>query len=397
VNPPSDRAFAWFSVCIATWFGAWGIQLVMFSWLIVGPLDAGAQWLGLAQTSTTLPALALVLFGGAAADRVDPRRLIAGVHALAVLPVLGLGLAVGAGWLSLAGLGAYGVAIGTLSAFGMPARDALLSRVAGSDLMRAVTTLTAVQFGAQSAGTLVAGTTRWWGPLPVLAFQALLLGTGAFAIRRVVTAGTPARAPGRSSALSDIGDGLAVVAASPSLRTPLTMVLAVSFLFIGPFNVAMPLLVRDVYAGGASEIALVFTCFPLGTIAGSLVLRARGLRRKGFAVLTSLALCCAAMAAMGLGFPLPVLMATTFVWGLGGAVFINASRTLYQAAAPTERRARVMAVYQLAFLGGVPLGSLAGGLVSAAVGPERLLLGASACMLAVVTGVGLGTGMARME
>jgi len=56
-----------------------------------------------------------------------------------------------------------------------------------------------------------------------------------------------------------------------------------------------------------------------------------------------------------------------------------------------------MAVYQLAFLGGVPLGSLAGGLVSAAVGPERLLLGASACMLAVVTGVGLGTGMARME
>ena len=127
------------------------------------------------------------------------------------------------------------------------------------------------------------------------------------------------------------------------------------------------------------------------------MLRARGLRRKGLAVLTSLALCCATMAAMGLGFPLPVLMATTFVWGLGGAVFINASRTLYQAAAPAERRARVMAVYQLAFLGGVPLGSLAGGLVSAAVGPERLLLGASACMLAVVTAIGLGTGMARME
>ena len=395
--PPRDRAFVWFSTCIATWFAAWGIQMVMFSWLVVGPLDAGAEWLGLAQTSTMLPALFLVLFGGAAADRVDPRRLLAGLHLIAAAPVLLLAFAVATDRLTLVWLGGYGVAIGTLSAFSMPARDALLSRVAGPDLMRAVTSMTAAQFGAQSAGNLFAASTRWWGPLPVFAMQALLLVGGAFAIRRVPTAPRPPPAPGRPSALREIADGLAGVARAPSLRAPLALVLAVGFFFIGPFTVAVPLLVRDVYAGGAAEISLVFMLFPLGTIAGSLWLRARGLQRKGLSALTALAASCATMAAMGLGVPLPVLMALTFVWGLSGAYFINANRTLYQAAAPSELRARVLAVYQLCFLGGVPIGALTGGLVSAAVGPEWLLLGAAASMLVVVTAVWLGTGLARME
>ena len=36
----------------------------------------------------------------------------------------------------------------------MPARDALLSRVAGGNLMHAITVLTAVQFGSQALGAL---------------------------------------------------------------------------------------------------------------------------------------------------------------------------------------------------------------------------------------------------
>jgi MFS family permease len=397
VRPSSDRAFAWFSLCIATWFAAWGIQMVMFSWLVVGPLDAGAQWLGLAQTSTMLPALFLVLFGGAAADRVDPRGLLALLHVVAAAPVLALAFAVATDRLTLVGLGCYGIAIGTISAFSMPARDALLSRVAGPDLMRAVTTMTAAQFGAQSAGNLFAASTRWWGPLPVLAMQALLLLIGALAIRRVPGAQRTPRAAGAPSALREIADGVARVARAPSLRAPLALVLAVGFFFIGPFTVAVPLLVRDVYAGGAAEISLVFMLFPLGTITGSLWLRNRGLARKGRTALAALAASCAIQAAMGLGLPLPALMALTLAWGLSGAYFINANRTLYQIAAPPDLRARVLAVYQLGFLGGAPLGALSGGLVSAAVGPEWMLLGAAACMLVVVTAVWLGTGMARME
>ena len=397
MNAPRERAFTWFSICIASWFAAWGIQMVMFSWLVVGPLDAGAEWLGLAQTSTMLPALFLVLFGGAAADRLDPRGLLCVLHLVAAVPVALLAFAVGTERLSLAALGAYGIAIGTISAFSMPARDTLLSRVAGNDLMRAITSMTAVQFGAQSAGNLFAGSTRWWGPLPVIAVQALLLIAGGLAIRRVPRHEPPPRAPGGASALREIADGLGQVARAPRLRAPLALVFAVGFLFIGPFTVGIPLLVRDVYAGGAAEISLVFMLFPLGTIAGSLWLRSRGLQRKGRSALLALGAGCASMAAMGLGVSLPVLMALTLLFGLGGAWFINANRTLYQAAAPSELRARVLAVYQLGFLGGAPLGALTAGLASGILGPERLFQACGAAMLAVVTGVWLGTGLARME
>src|SRR4029453_2329520 len=76
---------------------------------------------------------------------------------LAAAPVLALAAAVQSGALSLPVLLAYGLAIGTVQAFVMPARDTLLSRVAGADMMRAVTGMTAVQFGSQALGALTAG------------------------------------------------------------------------------------------------------------------------------------------------------------------------------------------------------------------------------------------------
>jgi hypothetical protein len=263
--------------------------------------------------------------------------------------------------------------------------------------MRSVTSMTAVQFGAQSAGNLFAGSTRWWGPLPVIAVQALLLLVGALAIRRVPRNEQPPRAPGRASALREIADGLGQVARAPQLRAPLALVFAVGFLFVGPFTVGVPLLVREVYAGGAAEISLGFMLFPLGTIAGSLWLRSRGLRRKGRSSLVALGVGSATMAAMGLGMPLPGLMALSLLFGLGGAWFINANRTLYQSAAPSELRARVLAVYQLGFLGGAPLGALTAGLAGSVMGPERLFLACGTAMLVVIASVWLGTGLARME
>jgi hypothetical protein len=100
---------------------------------------------------------------------------------------------------------------------------------------------------------------------------------------------------------------------------------------------------------------------------------------------------------MASGLPLPAVMAATSCWGLCGAVFINSTRTLYQGAAPMQQRAGVLSVYQLGFLGGVPLGALAAGFVASLVGVQAMLLLAAGGMLLPVASVWLGTGMARME
>src|SRR5262245_38205211 len=50
-----SKDFPWFVAGLATWFGAWGMQTVLFSWLVVGELHASAEWVSVAQTASMLP------------------------------------------------------------------------------------------------------------------------------------------------------------------------------------------------------------------------------------------------------------------------------------------------------------------------------------------------------
>lgn len=396
----STRAsgYRWFTAGVATWFAAWGMQIVLFSWLVVGELQADAAWVGVAQTSTMLPSLLLLLLGGVAADRFDARRMLVGLHVVAALPALLLAVAVNRGWLSLPVLIGYGLAMGTISAFVMPARDTLLSKVAGADMMRAVTGMTAAQFGAQAAGNLLAGSARWAGSGVTLCAQAAVLLLGALVTLRVPADLHPVTTRMPTSPWNDILEGLRIVARTTQLRSPLLLVCAVGFLFVGPFLVIFPLLVRDYYAGGVGQLSLVLMTFPIGTITGSLILRARGgVAAKGRAALLALIGGATALGMIGSGVPFAVMVATTIGWGLCGSVFINCSRTLYQEAAPPAQRARVLSVYQLGFMGAAPLGSVTAGLVGTAVGPLHTLQFFALGMLSLVAVTWIVTDTANLR
>ena len=69
-----------------------GIQTVLFPWLIVVELQETAERLGLAQMSSQLPGLCLILVGGLLADRLDARKILMAIHCLACLPALGLAM-----------------------------------------------------------------------------------------------------------------------------------------------------------------------------------------------------------------------------------------------------------------------------------------------------------------
>jgi MFS family permease len=390
--------FRWFAGGVGSWFAGWGMNAALFAWLVAGELRASDAWVGIAQSATLWPSLLFLLLGGAVADRVDPRRLLIVLHAVVALPVLLLAAGVAAGWLSLPAVLAYGLCLGTVSAFVMPARDALLSRVAGPDLMHAVTTMTAVQFGAQALGTAAAAAARWLGTVPMLGVLAAVLLAGSFAVR-----GVPAVAPAvpsepRPTAWREVLDGLALVARSPQLRAPVLLVAAVGLFFIGPFLAVFPVMIVQHYDGGVDRLSLVSMLFPLGTIFGSLAMRARGgFRRKGRAALVALMAGAVALGAIGLQFSFPGLVVLTFAWGVAGAVFINCSRTLFQQAAPPAWRGRLLAVFQLGFLGTAPLGSLAAGFLSAAIGPFATLEWCGLAMAGTVVLAALATDTLRME
>jgi MFS family permease len=389
-----DSRYGWYLAAAASWFGGIGLQQVMLPWLVVGELRASPEWTGTVQMASMLPSLLLLLVGGAVADRRDPRGLLTLLHALAALPALALGLAIGGGRLSIAIVIACAMAMGALNAFSNPARDSLLSQVAGRDVLRAVTGLTIAQFASQGVGMLVAGSARWLGTAPVLLAQAAIVALGAVLMRRVPTRASP---PVHHAAPGEYLAGLRFVLRSP-LRAVLVLTCGIGFLFSASYNVVLPVLVRDVYGGGVQDVALVMLMFPVGTIAGSFVLLSRGgIRRKGRALLLSLALAAGSVIGCGLGLPFPYVVGASLGWGLAGAVFLNMGRTLFQVRAPEAERGRVLAVNQLGFMAAGPLGALLSGFVAAELGPRTALVAFGAGMLALVGLVTLASNVARME
>ncbi len=279
----------------------------------------------------------------------------------------------------------------------MPSRDALLSHVAGTDIMRAVTGMTLFQFGGQALGTFVAGAAQPLGIGIVLGLQAVILGLGGFATSRLPPQVSRPAGQVHSSPWQQIRAGVRIVAATPNLRVPVFLVTLVGILFIGPYLVIFPLLVRDVYAGGAQELSWVLMTFPVGTILGTFAIRARGgIRRKGQAMLLALGAGAATQLVMGTALPFAAFVGASVVWGLGGAVFINCSRTLVQEAAPPEARGRVLAAYQVGFVGGGPIGTLLAGFVAERIGSLATLTVFGCTMLACVLAVGVLTGARRM-
>jgi len=399
LGPAPARGFPWYVAGVATWFGAFGMQQVLFSWLVVGELHAEARWVGVAQSASMIPSFLLILLGGALADRRDRRALLIRLHLLASTLAVGLVLAVAGGALSLSLLIAYALSIGSVGAFVMPARDALLSEVAGENLMRAVTFMTLAQWSSQAAGALVGGSARWIGTVPALGLLAATYLAGAPTLARLAVAPPRTGAPHAALRLADLGVGVREVLRSPLLRPIVILVAAVGALFVGPMMVVFPLLIRDYYGGDVAQLGMLQMCFPLGTILGSLALLLRGgIRRKGLAQIASLVAGSGCLGVVGFGLPLWGTLFAVVLWGMGAAVFMNAGRTVFQEKAPPGQRGSVLSVYMLGFMGASGLvGAPLSGFLVGWIGPLAACFATSAAMLAVVAVVLATTQILRVE
>ena len=400
-TPPNQQgaSYGWFVTGVATWFIAMGMQGVLFSWLVVGVLHAPAQWVGIAQSTMMLPSVVLLFLGGAVADRHDRRNLLIGLHLIATLVSLSLVAVVASERLSLPLLIGYALSMGSVQAFVMPARDSLLSEVAGTNLLRAVAGLNLTQWGTQALGALIAGAARWIGTAPALGLHALTLLSGVAALYKLPPApphGGIAQPPLR---LAEVMAGIREVLGSSVLLPVFILVNAVGICFIGPFVVVFPILVRDYYGGDISQLALLNMAFPIGTILGSVAMLWRGrLRRKGIAQLVTLTSGSLCLEAVAWGLPLWGTLVAIVVWGMGASVFINAGRMIFQEQALPSHRARVLSAYSFGFMGAAGLvGAPLSGILAARIGSLMTCAVAGATMLVVVICMILFTNVQRME
>ena len=383
----------------ATWFIAFGLQLVLFPYLITNKLGLDGTELGLANLALSGPSVLFLLIGGVVAERASGKPLLILLHLLAAIPGIALAFAIANGELSYPLMVIYGLALGTVGAFMMPARDSILNEVierrgrVGSrvTLQQGIAFATLVQFGAQIAGLILGGyadkMTRmpdWLGGFGVgpiqswtlMAVQGVVVGFGAVLAlflargRRVQTGRS-----GVGAAFGDIGEGFSVVAGDAKLWAMTVLMFGVGIFVIGAFLVVLPIINRDVYGLASDGIRDMFVTFWLGAFVSSVALSIIGsVERPGRLLLVAQLLGSLAILPMVTKIPHWGFLIIVFGWGLSAGVSIAMSRSIVQKAAPKDQLARVLSIYQLGFMAGAPFGAALMGWLVDVVGPYRIAI-----------------------
>jgi len=384
-----------------SWFMAFGLQMVLFPYLITDAnhLHMDGLALGLANMALSGPSVIFLLLGGVVAERADGRRLLILLHLLAAAPALALAAFVWKGTLTYPAMIAYGLTIGTVGASMMPARDSIVNEVVerrarvGSSvtLQLGVTLATMAQFVAQIGGLIIAGYADkatqmpdWMGgfgigPIPaeqLLFIQGSILALGAiFALwlgkgRQLLTA-----RKGVKAALADIADGFHAVRADGKLWAMTALMFGVGIFVIGAFLVVLPIINRDVYGFGPDGIRDMFVTFWMGAFVSSVVLSVfKRIKRQGRLLLIAQFLGSTSILAMMWNIPHWAFLGIVFIWGLAAGISIAMSRSIVQDAAPKEKLARVLSIYQLGFMAGAPFGAAFMGALVDIFGPQKIAI-----------------------
>jgi predicted MFS family arabinose efflux permease len=181
----------------------------------------------------------------------------------------------------------------------------------------------------------------------------------------------------RPVASGDPDDGrisIGSVFRADGLRTPLLTVLANAVL-IAPLMTFIPVLVKHVFAGSATDFSMAVVAFGIGGLVGAAVLLALPSD-------VSLRAVSASAAAFDACVLLLIGMTRAFVWcvpllalaGAGLTISNTAANSWLQTTTDRRRLGRTISLYMLALGGGSALGALATGVTVSALGVQRALM-----------------------
>ena len=375
---------------------AFGMQSVMFAWLVTMVLHETPEKVGLAQMALLLPGTLLILVGGSYADRYGGKRVAMLGQLLAMSGPLLLTVVIMNNALSFSMMIAYAVLMGVAQAFVNPGRDGLLNHVAEGRIQRVVMLTSVAQFGLQIAGILVASLADTRGPITVLLTQSIVLLLGVVALSRIHT-DRPANAV-RIALWQSVKDGALTVAKSPAMRMVSFQNIAMALFFMGSYIVTMPLLIREVFAGSARELSILNGFNSLGLVLTILVvLRLGDVRRQGRALLLAQGMGAIILAGSAFAPSFWLFVFGIFLWGVCGGLAMTMSRTIVQELAPAGLQGRVMAFYGLTFMGAGPLGALCSGYLVERFGPQMALFTSGSLMLMVILIVGFSSSLWRVR
>jgi MFS family permease len=374
----SNRRFLAYLITAALADGGYWIAAIAQGWLVV-KLTNSPFWLGAVAAVTQLPFLLFSLAGGDIADRFDRRAVVAINNGLIAAIALITALLVANGAISVWWLLVLGFAAGTINALEHPVDRAWLydlvegrqlgSSIALSSLEWSIARTVGPALGGVAIATIgiAAGYAAYAVLTLPIALLALVLRSGSRQPR--TSGGTPTQ-PAQMRAI-----------------VVFSIFIATFTIGVTPYIALLPDIARNGFGADAQLYGLMAATGGAGAIVGGLGLALAGnVRRKGRLVpITSFA----GAALLALFTHVHALVPALLILGAMGTIdtlMYALANTYVQECSGDAQRGQANAIFSLAFLGGIPIGSILLGVLAARIGTDAALTvsAAVACAAAVV-------------
>jgi predicted MFS family arabinose efflux permease len=364
-----DFRLLWAGACTSS-IGTW-MQKLAQSWLVL-QLSNSPFLLGLDAFLGEVPILLFSLVGGVIADRRDRRHVLIASQVLQMSCAFLLALLFLFKVVKVWHILCLSFVTGLAQAFGGPAYQALIPSIVSIENISNAIALNSIQFNlARVIGPVLGGIAlarlgaSWCFSLNALSFLAVIVS--------LIVIRTPFVKGAQVSVLDSMKQGLRFVRMHSVM--PALVVLAFVMTALGvPLVVFLPVFARDVFHSGVNSYTLLLSTYGVGSIVGALLVAALGnARNKGRIALVFLAVQGAMMAAFALSRTVNLGCVFLFLSGAAMVCVLSMVSSLVQETTPDAMRGRVMSVYNVAFRGGMPVGSLLTGAITPVFGAPAVL------------------------
>ena len=375
LQPLRHRNFAvlWTASLISN-VGSW-MQTVAVGALVISRTGQ-ASWAVLVAAGAFLPIGLLSPVGGALADRLPRRPVIAAGNLAAGLIAAAIAVLVARGQASPVTLLALVTLQGSASALIGPFSQAILPDLVPRSEFLAASSLNSAQWNAgRIVGPALAGAT-----VAAFGFAASFVANAVSFLAVVIALLFVRLAPppgGHGGILKSMREGLGAAWSQPSCRAATIAIGSIAFL-AAPFIALVPAVALSLTRGGATPAgassvaaatAALTTAQGAGAIAGALILAPLAVRfGRSRALAWSLALLPAALIGYGAARSLWLAVLALFLVGLIYMGVLSGLQTVAQLHAPAAYRGRVLSFFLVALGVAYPLGALFQGPIANHIG-----------------------------
>jgi MFS family permease len=380
----------WFGLLLS--FSGSMMQNAALLWhvsLLVSP-DRKAIALGFVGLVRVAPVVVFSMVSGVVADAMDRRRVLLITQSLAGLVAVALAVLTYRGLSAVWPIYALSAAGAAVSAFDLPARQALVPALVPREHLPNAITLNTIMFqtasvvGPAMAGLVIAAT----GVASAYLFNAVSFGFVILAL--VMMRDVPGRPPVQAGNRDDVSlgaamEGLRFVFRSPLIRS--TMLLDFLATFFASATALLPIFAQDILQVGARGYGWLFAAPAVGSFFTSVALvpATEHIRQRGRAIVWSVLGHGAATIVFGFSRSFWLTFACLALVGATDTVSTVLRNIIRQLETPDRLRGRMTGINMIFFMGGPQLGELEAGAVANALGaPFAVISGGIGCLVTTV-------------